>query len=171
MVYGEGLEVLNTEGVWTLEWTVYVTSCAVTDGILDYTLNATRQQITFTTKNGAKKADLTAATSPDTCANAHARTFEITETKDSGDTFDNGKPCAVLAETTPTPNPCGVKIDAAAAASVSASMTNRACAVANRTWCPEPEEDGAGRGLVVPRLAVGVAFLAAVIGGIGLIVI
>ncbi|KFY47396.1 hypothetical protein V495_01946 [Pseudogymnoascus sp. VKM F-4514 (FW-929)] len=165
MVYGEGLEVLNTEGVWTLEWSVHVTSCFISNGDLDYRQNATRQQVTFTTKNSAKMPDLTAATGPNTCSKAHSHTFKITETQDSGDTFDNGKPCAILAETMPVPSPCAVKIDSAAAASVSARMTNRACAVANATWCPEPTEDGVGRGLVVPSLAVGVAFLAAAFGG------
>ncbi|KFY30607.1 hypothetical protein V493_01801 [Pseudogymnoascus sp. VKM F-4281 (FW-2241)] len=165
MQYGQALEVLNTEGVWELHWTLSVTNCSSTNGgNLEYTPNDMVQRVVFTTKNGAKKPDLTAATSADTCANAQAYAFTITETKDTGDFFDNRKPCAVMAETRPTPNPCAVQIDAAAAGNLSASMTARACAVTNATWCPEPKDDGA-HGLMVPSLAVAsVAFLAAAVG-------
>ncbi|KFY33708.1 hypothetical protein V494_07391 [Pseudogymnoascus sp. VKM F-4513 (FW-928)] len=165
MVYGTGLEALNTEGVWTLEWTVRASNCFTSNGKQDYRVNSTQKRITFTTKNGAKMPDLTAATGPDTCANADSQTFRIAETRDSGDTFENGKPCAVLEDATPMPSPCAVKIDSAAAASVSARMTNVACVVRNQSWCPEPVEDGAGRGLVVPGLGVSVALLAAAVGG------
>ncbi|KFY29434.1 hypothetical protein V493_02374 [Pseudogymnoascus sp. VKM F-4281 (FW-2241)] len=172
MVYGGALDVLNTEGVWTLEWTTYVAMCPLIKGTQDYFWNYTMQRITFTTKNGAKMPDLTAATSPDSCANAHSLTCSITDTRDAGDNFGNGRHCAILAEATPIPSPCAVKIDSAAAASVSARMSNRACVAVNRTGCPELVEEGMGRGLVVPSLAVGVAFLAAAVGGgMGLILI
>lgn len=170
MQYGEGLEVLNTEGTWMLEWTLSITNCS-SSGNLDFSRDSTRHRIVFTTKNGAKKPDLTAATGEDTCSNAQGYAFKIMETQDSGDHLDNGKACAVLAETTPTPSPCGVNIEASAASSVSASLTDRACAVETASWCPEPDE-GVAQSLVVPSLAVGgVAFLAAALGGLGFLVI
>ncbi|OBT66002.1 hypothetical protein VE03_03253 [Pseudogymnoascus sp. 23342-1-I1] len=146
MVYNTALEALNTEGVWTLEWSTYIIMCPLTEGTQDYFYNYTQQRVTFTTKNG------------------------ITDTKVSG--FENGNHCVMMAETTPIPSPYVAKIDTASAASISARMTNRACVVTNETRCPEPVEKGMRRGLVVPSLAVGVTFLAtAVGGGMGLILI
>lgn len=170
MQYGEGLEVLNTEGTWMLEWTLSITNYS-SSGNLEFSRDSKRRRTVFT-KNGAKKPDLTAATGEDTCSNAQGYVFKITETQDSGDHLDNGKPCAVLAETTPTPSPCGVKIEASAASSVSASLTDKACAVETASWCPEPDDEGAAQSLVIPSLAVGgIAFLAAALSGLGFLVI
>lgn len=170
--YGEALETLNTEGTWLLEWELSVTSCP-SSGDLKPTADTTRYQMVFTTKNGAKEPDLTAATNGDMCSGALNFTFKITDTLDSGDLFENGKPCAMLAETTPTPTPCAAKIEPSAASSISAYLTHRACAVQTdpASWCPEPKDDGA-RGMVIPSLAMGgVAFLAAAVGGLGFFMI
>lgn len=108
------------------------------------------------------------------CSGAQNLTFKITDTRDSGDVFENGKACAVLAETIPTPTSCAAKIEASAASSISAYLTQRACAVQTEpaSWCPEPEEDDGARGLVIPSLSVGgAAFLAAAIGELGLFMI
>ncbi|KFY17719.1 hypothetical protein V492_00444 [Pseudogymnoascus sp. VKM F-4246] len=172
IIYGEALDVLNTEGVWTLEWSTYTLMCSPNNDTEGYDYNFTKRQVTFTTKNGAKRPDLTAATSPGSCANADTHILKVTDSRIAGDPFENNKHCAMLAETTPVPSPCAVKIDSAAAASVSARMTNRACVAINRTGCPELDEKGMGQGLVVPSLAVGAAFLAAAVGGgMGLVLI
>ncbi|KAL2140758.1 hypothetical protein VTI28DRAFT_3272 [Corynascus sepedonium] len=102
MQYGYALESLNGEGIWTLRWELDIAHCAASDD-LNVTWNHLNGKVVFTTKKGAKKPDLTAATQRETCSNDQGFAFAITETRDSGDTFENGKPCAVLAETTPTP--------------------------------------------------------------------
>jgi hypothetical protein len=169
MEYGEAFEVLNTEGVWSLDWQLSITNCSSPDN-LKFTTNTKLNRVVFTTKNGAKVPDLTAATAKDTCSNSQGFTFGITETLDSGIRFDNGRPCAVFADSTPTPSPCGVKIDTAAAANVSASFTARACAVETASWCPKV--DSASQNMMVPSLVVGgVSFLAAAAGGLGFLVI
>ncbi|KAK4243340.1 hypothetical protein C7999DRAFT_18296, partial [Corynascus novoguineensis] len=166
--YGYALESLDSEGIWMLRWELDIAHC-VASGDLNVTWNHLNGEVVFTTKEGAKKPDLTAATQRETCSNDQGFAFEITETRDSGDSFENGKPCAVLAETTPTATPCAVTIDAPAASSVSSSMTSRACRIqATPTpWCPAPEEDAAV-GLGTSNLAVGgAACLAAAVGGLG----
>ena len=102
MLYGEALEVLNTEGTWLLEWELSVTNCSGSGDNLDFRQDTTRRRLTFSTKSGAKRPDLTAATSDDSCDNAQSSAFQITDTRDAGDHFDNRKACAVLAMTTPS---------------------------------------------------------------------
>ncbi len=165
MQYGEAVELLNIEGVWTLEWDLATLSCSAGGGALNITNGNRRGRVTFTTKNGAKRPDLAATLPRETCRPSEGFAFSVTDTRASGTAFPNGKPCAVLAETTPTPSACGIKIEAAAAASVSAELTGRACAVQTPSptpWCPPPEKSIAG-GLVVP----GMACLAALVGGLG----
>lgn len=167
--YGESLETLNSEGTWLLEWELSTSNCS-SSGDLSPTTNTTRDQMVFTTKKGAKAPDLTAATSEGMCSAALSHTFKITDTRDSGEPFENGKACPVLAEVTPAPTPCSAKINASAASSISSYLTNRACArpTVARDWCPAPKKDDGPPGLVVPSLAVGgVALLAAAIGGLG----
>ncbi|KAK4042735.1 hypothetical protein C8A01DRAFT_44229 [Parachaetomium inaequale] len=182
MQYGEALEVLNTEGVWMLIWQLDFAHCSAGTGVLNITGDHKLGRVVFTTKNGAKKPDLTAATTASSgedtssCPNDQAFAFNITETRDSGDFFENRQPCAVLAETTPAPSPCAVTIDTAAASSVSSSLTHLACRLQTgepAPWCPEPEKDAAAGGVVVPRMAAvgGVACLAAAVGGLGFLAV
>ena len=165
MLYGEALEVLNTEGTWLLEWELSVTNCSGSGDSLDFRQDTTRRRLAFSTKSGAKRPDLTAATSDGSCDNAQSSAFQIMDTRDAGDHFDNGKPCAVLAMTTPSASPCGVKIEASAASNVSASLTDRACAIETATWCPEPEEGGSTHTVTVPGLAIVGAALFGVAAG------
>ncbi|KAL2200282.1 hypothetical protein P885DRAFT_74117 [Corynascus similis CBS 632.67] len=168
MQYGDALESLNAEGIWTLRWQLSIAHCAAS-GDLNVTWNYLHGEVIFTTKKGAKKPDLAAATQRESCANDQGFAIGITKTRDSGDSFENGKPCAVLAETTLTPTPCAVTVDAPAASSISSSLTSRACRIqATPTpWCPAPEEDAA-LGLATSNLAVGSAVcLAAAVGGLG----
>ncbi|KAK3901137.1 hypothetical protein C8A05DRAFT_16645, partial [Staphylotrichum tortipilum] len=169
--YGEALELLNTEGIWTLEWDLKTLQCSATGtDARNITSGYRKGRVTFTTRNGAKKPDLAATLPRETCSNSEGFAFDVTDTHDSGMAIKNGKPCAVLALTTPTPSACGIKIGAAAAAGVSTELTDRACAVQtpNPTpWCPTPETSTAG-GLEVPSKGVGtMACLAAAVGGLG----
>ena len=168
IVYGEALESLNTEGIWTLDWGLKTYSCSAS-GDRNVTVKSNGGRVTFTTKNGAKKPDVAATTPRDTCQ-GDGFAFDITSTRDSKNDFENGKPCAVLADTTPTPSACGIKIEASAASSISADLTQRACVLntAQATpWCPPPDKNMAGS-LMVPRMVVGGAVcLAAAVGGFG----
>lgn len=168
--YGEAIEGLNTEGIWTLEWLVETSNCSNPDK-LEFSLEGFRHHMTFSTKNGAKKPDLTAATSEGTCSKSNGMTYQITETYDSGTVFDNKLPCPVVAETTPAPDPCAVHIDASAAANASASLTSRWCSLETSTWCPQPDKGAAPR-MMGPSLAVsGIVLFAASIGGMGFLMV
>jgi hypothetical protein len=177
--YNEVIQGVDVEGTWELRWRFRYVNCSrAADGNLTvdhYTLR--NQRVIFTTKDGAKEPDLSAATTDGTCSNAMALAFEITETHDSGGYFADGRPCAQLADTTPAPNPCAVTIKPSAASSVAASHTQNVCEASQTiwevfpTWCPELEE-GAARNLVVSSLAVcGVALLSLAFSGLGFLVI
>lgn len=126
--------------------------------------------VVFTTKNGAKAPDVSTATSKETCSNSQGFAFKITQTLDSGDEFDNGRSCAVLADITPAPSPCNVKIDAANVANISVSFTAKACAIETGSWCPKV--DGADQNTVLSSVVVGgIAFLAVAVGGLGFLAI
>ncbi|RMJ26262.1 hypothetical protein PHISP_02894 [Aspergillus sp. HF37] len=181
MQYNEVIQGVDVEDTWELRWMFRYVNCSrAADGNLTvdhYTLR--NQRVIFTTKDGAKEPDLSAATTDGTCSNAMGLAFEITETHDSGDYFADGRPCAQLAETTPAPNPCAVTIKPSAASSVAASHTQRMCEYSQTlwkvspTWCPELKDDeGAARNLVVSSLAVGVvALLSLAFSGLGFLVI
>ncbi len=167
IVYGGSLEALNTEGIWTLDWGLKTAHCSAS-GDPNATLEFNGGRVTFTTKNGAKKPDVASTSARDTCQ-GDGFAFDITSTRDSKKDFENGKPCAVLADTTPTPSACGIKIEASAASSISAYLTQRACTfnTAPATWCPLPDKNMAGSSMV-PRMVVGGAMcLAAAVGGLG----
>lgn len=165
---------LDTEGTWLLLWDVEATTCSAS-GPLNATTGYWSYEMIFTTKKGAKKLDLTASTSGELCSRSLNVTFDITGTRDSGNLFENKKPCAVVAEAAPAPTPCAAKIEASAASSISSYLTFRACVtqtVDPAPWCPPPEKDHGARSLVVPGLAVGgVTFLAMAIGGLGFFMI
>ncbi len=165
--YGGALESLNTEGIWTLRWGLRTAHCSAS-GDLNASLTSNGGEVTFTTKNGAQKPDVSGTLPRDTCQ-ADGFAFNITSTRDAKNVFENGKPCAVLAETTATPSACGVKIEASAASSISAYLTHRACTfnTAPATWCPPPDKNMAGS-LIMPSAVVGgVVCLAAAVGGFG----
>ena len=165
--YGGALESLNTEGIWTLRWGLRTVYCSAS-GDPNATMKSNGGEVTFTTKNGAKKPDVAATTPRDTCQ-GDGFAFDITSTRDSKRDFENGKPCAVLADTTPTPSACGIKIEASAASSISADLTHRACTfnTAPATWCPPRDKNMAGS-LMVPSVVVGGAVcLAAAVGAFG----
>lgn len=171
--YGGAVMTLDTEGTWLLVWVVHGSTCSAS-GPLNAIADSWRYEMVFTTKKGAKKPDLVAATSGELCSRSLNLTFDITGTRDSGDLFENKKPCAVVAEAAPAPTPCAAKIEASAASSISSYLTYIACAVQTdpASWCPPPEKDHGARSLVVPGLAVGgVAFLTMAIGGLGFFMI
>lgn len=99
------------EGAFTLDWQLDVTDCF-------HHFSRWNTPIFFTSWSG-QAPDLVAATSADTCRNTIAYAFNITQ---------EGCPHVVVSGPTPTTNPCAVTIDPAAASSISAAATSRACA-------------------------------------------
>lgn len=79
-------------------------------------------------------------------------TFDITGTRDVGNLFENGKPCAVVVEAAPDPTPCGAKVKAADVSNISSYLTYRACATETgpTSWFPTREKDHAARSPVIP---------------------
>lgn len=154
MIYGDALEALNKEGTWLLEWSLDVATCS--DGgddtkSLQKRRLSRRHKLVFTTQNGAKKTDLTAASTDDSCKDAQWAAFEVVGTKeqnsgDDNDDSDGDQPCAALATSTASPsaNPCAATIEASVAANVSASLTQRACAVQTADWCPDEDSSATG---------------------------
>ncbi len=165
--YGGSLEDLNTEGIWTLRWGLRTVYCSASDNP-NATMKSNGGEVTFTTKNGAKKPDVAATSARDTCQ-GDGFAFNITSTRDAKTVFKNGIDCAVLADTAPTPSACGIKIEASAASSISAYLTHRACTFtkAPPAWCPPPDENRAGSSMVSSMVVGGVVCLAVAVGGFG----
>ncbi|KAL2023350.1 hypothetical protein VTK56DRAFT_3088 [Thermocarpiscus australiensis] len=144
--------VLNhTEGTWILHWDVMALNCSKNasqeaeshPGFHNFGQRL-ESYVTFTTKNGGEQPDLVAATADSTCADTEGLTFNVTEilpyvpseyylpVQGINNPLAHRNSCAILSPTTaPAPQPCRVKIDAAAASSIAANLS---C----RTWhgCP-----------------------------------
>lgn len=122
--------VLNaTEGRCKFVWSLFAGNCSgsVEDGA---TLgdDARGGGFLFTTMNGAQQPDLVAATA-DCANNTESLTFGITGTLPFWDTsiLHPQNSCAVISPTPPPANPCGAKVDASAASSISAAITAAEC--------------------------------------------
>ncbi|KAK4213189.1 hypothetical protein QBC37DRAFT_483239 [Rhypophila decipiens] len=156
-------EQLNTiEGTWSLAWSVGSANCSdpppFWDGIFHpVTFRNSDKALRFTTKKGAKLPDLVAAMDQDTCgANTQSHVYNVTgirsapfrvEPQFDGDYFDYNHSCAILSSTSqpPAADPCGAKIDASAASSISAALTATLCAWQDpRVTCP-PDDNAAER--------------------------
>ena len=171
-----GFSNFNTEGSWWLTWHLGRVSCKEDSlnspyGDDRFVINNTGASILFTTKNSAQEVDLVAATNKD-CAEAIGFAVNVTNTlKVPGNVrWDGGEMCAVVESHTPIPNPCGAKIDSAAASSISSSLTASRCRGTNPpVSCPPKDEDREG---TAQQLAVGaVACFAAALGALGFIVV
>ncbi|KAK6859328.1 hypothetical protein PG995_002964 [Apiospora arundinis] len=127
------------------------------------------QAIHFSTNHSAPKIDLVAATNNKDCPRELGLAFNVTGALKVPAWVDwsGGDHCAKVAESMPTPSPCRVQIDSAAASSMAASMTAKACAnkgVAppEGVECPPADKSSA------QQLAVtGLACLAATVGAFG----
>lgn len=120
------------------------------------------QGVDFTTRKGAQVPDLIVATDQSTCAaNTQTQTYNVTGTVDIFRPELDGT-CAVLSSTSPSPapNPCGAKIDAAAASSISAAVTARVCAF------PDPQVSCPSKSQATGRSLGGLGGLVATVGWI-----
>jgi hypothetical protein len=160
---------LKAEGTFQVLWTVEWLGCYERDsedsdlpGFVDG-LNSATRTIEFSIKNGGPAVDLVAATANDkTCAEEFGVAINAT-----GPTaeLEPGGTCVVLESlsATLTPNPCQVRIDSAAAASISTAVKADLCASATPPADLDCTKNSAAR-----RLAVaGVACLTAALGALG----
>ncbi|KAK8852326.1 hypothetical protein PGQ11_014805 [Apiospora arundinis] len=164
----------EAEGHWLLTWTVDWDNCtedslALTNTNKRITHSIISQAIHFSTNHSAPKIDLVAATNNKDCPRELGLTFNVTGALKVPAWVDwsGGDHCAKVAESMPTPSPCRVQIDSAAASSMAASMTAKACAnkgVAppEGVECP-PEDKSSAQQLAV----TGLACLAATVGAFG----
>lgn len=167
----------NTEGSWWITWIVGRQSC--TDESLSspyagnrITTNNTSWSVLFTTKKSAHEVDLVAATNDNkTCPEDIGVAINVTDTlkipgSASAEWDGGGDRCAVVASSTPTPDPCRVKISSAAASSISSAATARVCDGRDPpVSCPSKDKTGESS---APQLAVaGAACLAATLGALG----
>ncbi|KAK3934191.1 hypothetical protein QBC46DRAFT_428586, partial [Diplogelasinospora grovesii] len=123
----------HTEGAWSLLWTVSSGNCSGSGSNRTWAFSGSNlsKNLYFSTNNSAPAPDLVAATADNTCANMQAYTFNVTGILDVPDPskYDGHSSCAVVAPgPTPAANPCGAKVDAAAASSISAAIMSSACA-------------------------------------------
>jgi hypothetical protein len=136
---------LNVEGTWAISWYVTVNNCSqASNSTNDVQFQRRDVQfqmtgVSFTTKNGTQQPDLTAATADTVCAsnsNGSSYAFNITGFQDLRNACESIAPTQAPFPT-PTPNPCGVKINPSTASSISSAMTSRLCAInAPELTCP-----------------------------------
>ncbi|KAJ5775863.1 uncharacterized protein N7511_000874 [Penicillium nucicola] len=115
----------RTEGTWELTWFVEYGRCTGSSGdIMFYPSNSTIDSMIFTTKSGAAKADLVAASAEETCATGIAA-WNVTGAMDvEGARWGGYDTCAVVSEKSPwaTVDPCAVKFDTAIASNISVAL-------------------------------------------------
>ncbi|OAQ63718.2 chitinase [Pochonia chlamydosporia 170] len=123
----------NTQGSWTFIWELYAGNCTDTGrgpAPLQGSLVYTRKEVYFSTSEGAQQPHLVAATTDDSCEKTQGVTFNITQVLDVPDSethaFGQGV-CPVVSWLSPTPRPCSVRIDAAAASNMSYQIQSWAC--------------------------------------------
>lgn len=155
-----GYKHFNREGRWALVWQLVFTTCAEEPDMFTskkYINNGTEGFVHFTTNNSAKQVDLVAATdnggSSDNCP-INAISLNVTKTRKvpTRGWDGTGETCAVLASSSDIPHPCGIKIDATSASSISASITAwyNCESTPRRIDCPieNDKEDGTARTMV-----------------------
>ncbi|KIM97153.1 hypothetical protein OIDMADRAFT_147705 [Oidiodendron maius Zn] len=121
----------NTEGVFSLLWTLYSGNCSESLGGTKLGSGVASNHTRFTIKNGAQQPSL--VTSSDTCP-AQNVTFNVTGTLPVSGAAEYGERdiCAVVAEEPPPPaNPCAIQVDDVMASSMSAILP---CVTAYPIW-------------------------------------
>jgi hypothetical protein len=159
-------ESIDTEGPHLLSFAISWRSCDEGGDQVTILSNTTSFGVDFTIKKGAQEIDLVAATENDeTCSAKEGVAINVTDkTHDVPVVWKQpAGTCAVLASASPTPtaNPRRVKIDAAVAASMSASLHAALCKLGN------PPADCPKENAVQQLVVAGVASSAAAFGAIG----
>ncbi|KAF3314495.1 hypothetical protein TWF173_004578 [Orbilia oligospora] len=160
---------METEGDYQLDSSIHWARCGSSGGNVTYLFNNTRlsDRVPFNIKEGGQKVDLVEITADEnpTCS-VPAFSIDVgTETLEVVIPDPVTGTCAVMSSTpTLTLNPCRVKIDSAADASMLAAVLAANCGGSNPPpACPK--EGTAAQKLVFG----GVAGLAAVLGAVGLL--
>ncbi|KAF2704805.1 hypothetical protein K504DRAFT_449320 [Pleomassaria siparia CBS 279.74] len=105
----------------------------------------TDKHIIFTTQTLAQEVDLVTATKDKNCPFDVGIAISVTDTLNVSSSVDwsDGDMCAVVALSNPTPDPCRVSVDSAAASSISASVKATACkstSLPASTSCPAADK-------------------------------
>lgn len=163
-------EAIDTEGPYRLSAIVSWTRCNVTGDQVSIVGSDSSISVDFSIKKGGQQVDLltataglVAATADDTtCSAAHIGfalnvTDQVHQVPATLDGHKLSGTCAVLASPTPTANPCLVKIDTAAAASMSTSLQAALCEDLNPP-ADCPKENAAQRLAVAGVTSCAVAF-------------
>ncbi|KAJ4248493.1 hypothetical protein NW762_012831 [Fusarium torreyae] len=171
----------NTEGIWLLAVHFRFVNCFEETGLGSYPeitvgVNSTDFSVIFTTKGPSKQIDLVAATSSQNCSNPAGITININDTVKTPSSkygSEYGREfCPVVSSPPIEASSCDVTIGAAAASSISASMTTWACGlpshnppekVPDQVDCPSQEEESAALRIVVG----GIASLVFMLGALG----
>ena len=132
-----GTNTLNqTEGLWALQWEVRFRNCSRQGPGTQLKRQDYTGFVMFTTKNGAAQPDLVAAAAENACDGRKGFAFNVTdlmipftEPKNDDGSYDGrNASCAILSPMpAPEPQPCLVKMDAAAASSITAAISATPC--------------------------------------------
>ncbi|GFF34785.1 hypothetical protein IFM58399_03992 [Aspergillus lentulus] len=140
---------LDIEGTFVFAWELQMNNCSYSpqsDALTFGYFGSRRHELYFSTKNGTSSPDFVAATEDDTCDQSQAQAVQVPDLLEVPATRTWGAPsCAATVGPSPAPNPCKVKIDSTAAASISAALASSACANPIRTGlsCPTPSSESA----------------------------
>lgn len=163
----------DTEGIWSLAFRVSWTNCYGGGSDFDpeqaLRVNNTELGIIFTTKGPSKQIDLVAATNNQTCAAPAGVAINITGAVDTQNEGFEGDLCAVVTSPPTEAESCAVTIGAAAASSISASMTSDVCKWRAATDVPDGVDCSSFKSKslalqIVPGAATCLAFMLGALG-------
>jgi hypothetical protein len=169
-------QALTVEGNYMLVWTLAYGNCTA-DPYSDFEIldidylhvNDTTNHTSFSIAKGAQAVDLAAASS--SCPAQQGMALNVTTALKVGVTeeWKRRDVCGVLAHQQPSPKPCALQLDTAAASSIAAALTASACSAPHPRYTgpcpPKPTQStSAGtrnRGFATARLtsSAGIAVL------------
>lgn len=173
-----GFDKFAAEGDWMLKYTIGWDGCdeeavnSLDRGAETIVRNRTTQGVRFATRKGGREVDLVAASKDkETCDEKAGIAVNVTKILTAPDGVDwigrTEKCAAVELSPSPTPDPCRIEIDTAAASSISAAVTSWRCDVPSPAdFCPPVEESIAWKWGVA-----GAACLAAGLGAVGFVLV
>jgi hypothetical protein len=163
---------LNTEGRWSVLWTLSWDSCNVEfpEYGNEVIRNTTTKRTMFTISNSAPKLDPVAATANKTCTGQPGVAINVTDKTKyvNSALWEGGKytnhTCAVVAPSpTPSTNPCRSQIDKTTLASMEASRLARYCDL----YFNEPAECPDKKSAAQPLAVAGLSCLLGLAGALG----